>query len=108
MNELWATLWRVLRDPRISTTLVLGGFVFGGLGMIVAAYWGTAGRGLVVFQLPWVLSGALAGLAVVGIGLALLSIHFDRVESIEERQELAEAQAKIMRLVRTAAERLHH
>ena len=105
MNELWATLWRVLRDPRISTTLILGSFVLGGLGLIAAAYWGTAGRGLVVFQLPFVLSGALAGVAVVGIGLGLLSIHFDRVESIEERRELAEVQAKIMRLVRTAAER---
>ena len=108
MNELWATLWRVLRDPRISTSLALGTFVVSGLALIIAAYWGTAGRGLVVFQLPYVLSGALAGLALVGIGLALLSVHFDRVESIEERQELADVQAKLMRLVRSAAERRHH
>ena len=105
MNELWATLWRVVRDPRISTSLVLGTFVVGGLALIVTAYWATAGRGLVVFQLPFLLSGAVAGVAVVGIGLALLSVHFDRVESIEERRELAEVQAQIMRLAREAVER---
>jgi hypothetical protein len=104
VNELWATLWRVLRDPRISTALVLGLSVLAGLAMIVGAYWGTAGLGLVVLQMPYVLSGALAGLAVVGAGMGLLSIHFDRVESIEERRDLAQIQTDIMRLVKKVAQ----
>ena len=105
MNDLWATLWQVVRDPRIRTTLILGAWVALGLGIVVGAYWGTADLGLVVYQLPYVLSGAIGGLALVGIGLALLSVHFDRVESIEERRELAEVQRKTMRIARALSQR---
>ena len=105
MNELWRTLWRVLRDPRISATLVLALFVVVGLTLIGVAYWGTDGRSLVVFQLPYVLSSAVGGIAVVGIGCALLSIHFDRVADAEERQRLAEVRAETMRVVRQVARR---
>lgn len=105
MNELWATLWQVLRDPRIRTTLILAGGVAAGLGVVIGAYLGTAGLGLVVYQVPYVVSGALGGIAIVGIAMALLSIHFDRVESIEERREMAEIQRQAMRLVRTVLAR---
>ena len=100
MNELWATLWRVLRDPRVSTVLVLAVSVLCGLVLIVAGYWGTADLALVVYQLPYVLSGGFAGIAIVGVALALLSIHFDRAEGAEERRDLAEVRRDTMRLAR--------
>ena len=36
---------------------------------------------LVPYQLPYVVSGAVAGLAVVGCGLTMLGVHLDRVEA---------------------------
>ena len=105
MNELWSALFRILRDPRISATLILGLWVASGLALICAAYWGTADRALVVFQLPYVVSGGLGGIALVGLGLALLSVHVDRVASIEERQRLADVHRRTMRLARALAER---
>jgi hypothetical protein len=105
VNELWATVWRVLRDPRISASVVLGFSALGGLVLIVAGYWGTADLRLVVYQFPFLVSGGIGGIGLLGLSLSLLSVHFDRVASIEERRELAQLQRATMRLVRDLEQR---
>jgi hypothetical protein len=98
-------LWALLKDPRVSTTAVLSATVLAGLGLVVLGYRGAAATLLVPFQVPYLVSGALVGLALAGTGLALLNVHLDRVEAAEERRELAELQRESLRLLSAAAER---
>jgi hypothetical protein len=100
VNELWA----VLKDPRVSTTVVLGATVVAGLALIVLGYRGAAATLLVPFQVPFLVSGAMAGLAVVGTALTLLRVHLDRVEAAEERRAIAELQRDALRLLSVAVE----
>lgn len=101
MNELWA----LLKDPRVSTTAVLASAVVVGLALIGLGYRGAAATLLVPFQVPYLVSGALVGLALVGSGLALLQVHLSRVEAAEERRQLAELQRDALRLLSLAGER---
>lgn len=101
MNELFA----LLRQPRLSTALALGSAVVGGLLLVLLGYRGAAATLLVPFQVPFLVSGGLAGLVVVGCGLVLLSVHLDRVEAAEERRALAELQREALRLLTLAARR---
>lgn len=103
MTDLWRTLWDTVRDPRLSAALVLGLMTVAGLVLVVVGYRGTSDLARVVYQLPYVISGGIGGIALVGISLALLSIHLDRVEGAEERYELAQVQREIMRLVSASA-----
>jgi hypothetical protein len=108
VSELWRTLGAILRDPRISASLVLGLLSATGLGFVLAAYWGTADEALVVFQLPYVVSGGLGGIALLGIGLSLLSTHLDRASRAEERQALAQIRIDTMRLTKALSQRTHN
>jgi hypothetical protein len=95
-------LWRILRDPRVTTTLVLGAVVLAGFGLIGAGYRGAAALLLVPFQVPYLVSGAVLGLASVGGGLALLIVHLDRTEAAEERRAVAALQRDVLRLLAVA------
>lgn len=101
MNELWA----LLRDPRVSTSLVLAGAGVVGLGLIGLGWRGAAAALLVPFQVPYVVSGSVLGLALVGAPLVLLSVHLDRVEAAEERRQLGELQRDALRLLAAAVDR---
>ncbi len=106
MNEIW----QVLRDPRVSITLVLSGVVVAGLALVGIGYRGAAALLLVPLQMPYVVSGGVLGLAAVGAGLSLLVVHLDRAEAAQERREVAALQRDVLRLLAvapTARERLH-
>ena len=94
MTELWATL----RDPKVSTTAVIVGALAAGMALIWLGYRSSAALALVPFQMPYVVSGGVLGVVVVGSALALLSVHLDRVEAAEERRALAELQREALRL----------
>jgi hypothetical protein len=98
MNEIW----KVLRDSRVSTTLVLAGMVVIGFGLIAQGYRGAAALLFVPFQVPFLVSGAIAGVAVIGGGLALLNVHLDRAEAAEERRAVAALQRDVLRLLAVA------
>lgn len=76
-----------LAEPYVSSlfvgaALVLTGFVCFAMGM----------RGVdetrdVPIQLPFLISGGLAGIGLIGLGLALFSIQTARLESSLERDE---------------------
>jgi hypothetical protein len=97
MTELWA----MLRDPRVSTTCVLVGLLSVGFGLIWLGYRSIAALGLVASQMPYVVSGGVVGMAMVGTALSLLSVHIDRVEAAEERRLLAQLQRNAMRARKT-------
>lgn len=101
MSEIWA----LLRQPRLSTTLAMAGVVVVGLSLMAVAYRGAAATLLVPFQVPFLVSGSLAGLAVVGSGLALLVVHLERVEAAEERRRLASLQRDALRLLAVVSQR---
>ena len=98
-------IWRVLRDPRVSTTLTLAAIVVGGFFLLMLAWRGAAATLFVVLQLPWVVSGAFAGMAVIGAGLAFLVTHLNRAEAAAERAELAALQRDALRLLAAAGSR---
>lgn len=95
-------LWRILRDPRVSTTLVLAAVVVAGFGLIGAGYRGAAAVLFVPFQVPYLISGAVVGISLVGLGLALLGVHLDRTEAAEERRAVATLQRDVLRLLAVA------
>jgi hypothetical protein len=92
MNELWAAL----RNPRVSTTGALLAVLSGGFVLLGLGYRSSAAIGLVPFQMSYVVSGGVVGLAVIGTALVLLSVHVDRVEAAEERRLLAELQRRVL------------
>lgn len=92
-------LWRILRDPRVSTTLVLVAVTVGGLLLLTQGWRGVAGTLFVPYQVPYLVSGGVVGLALVGSGLALLRVHLDRTEAAQERQETAALQREVLRML---------
>jgi hypothetical protein len=92
-------LWRVLRDPRVSTALVLAAVVVAGLLLLSQGWRGTAATLFVPYQMPYLVSGVIAGVACTGAGLALLRVHLDRTEAAQERQETAALQREVLRLL---------
>jgi hypothetical protein len=98
-------IWRVLRDPRVSTTLVLSSMVIAGFLLLVLGWHGVSATLFVVLQVPWAVSGSFAGVAVIGTGLALLITHLNRAEAASERAALAELQREALRALSAASTR---
>ena len=98
-------LWRILRDPRVSTSIVLALLVVGGFALLALGWRGAAATLLVPFQVPYIISGGLLGLAVLGAGLSLLTVHLDRTEAAEERRRTAELQREVLRLLSVVVRR---
>jgi hypothetical protein len=95
-------IWKALRDPRVSTALVLAAVVVVGLALVGEGYRGVADTLIVPFQVPYLVSGAMAGIAVLGGGLALLNTHLGRAEAAEERRAVADLQRDVLRLLAAA------
>jgi hypothetical protein len=95
-------LWRALRDPRVSTAIALAAVVVLGFALVAQAYRGVAATLFVPFQVPLLVSGGLAGIALLGAGIALLNVHLDRTEAAQERQQLADLQRAALRLLALA------
>lgn len=95
-------LWKVLRDPRVTTSVVMAVVVVVGFGLIGVGYRGAAALLFVPFQIPYLVSGAVVGIALVGAGLALMIVHLDRTEAAEERRAVAAVQRDVLRLLALA------
>ena len=74
-----------LLDPGVRALVVLAGFVVAGFVMLALGWRGAAATVYVPLQLPWIVSGSLAGLAVIGMGLGGWSIHVARRQDAEHR-----------------------
>jgi hypothetical protein len=79
---------RVFAEPAPRTTLVLVGMVAAGVVGMVLSWRGVAATLDVWLQVPFVLSGAFVSVGLIGAGVGLLSIQFDRQDSADERADL--------------------
>ena len=90
------SLRRLLRDPFAVSVAVLVVLGVAGLAGLAAGWRGAAASLDVAVQLPYIVSGALGGLSVVGFAAGLLLIQLRRREEARRRAELD-------RVVRAAA-----
>ena len=67
-----------LLDPGVRAALVLIAFVIAGFVMLALAWHGAARTIYVPLQVPWLASGGLIGLALIGTGLGAWSVHLGR------------------------------
>jgi len=93
----------MLRDPRVSTALMMSAVVLTGLAGAYLGYRGLAGESAVALQMPYLVSGACFGMGAVGTGLALLVVHVDRCEAAQERAEMAQLQRSVLRVLRSVS-----
>ena len=93
------------RDPFVVAMAVLAALVVGGLVGLAVAWRGLAASLVVALQLPYAVSGALGGLALVGFALGVASIQASRRAAARERAEFGRvvaAAADVLAAVRGA------
>jgi hypothetical protein len=76
-----------LHDPGIQSVIVLAGFVVAGFVMFGLSWHGGARTPYVPLQIPWLVSGGMAGLALIGMALGAWSIHLGRRQDAEHRAQ---------------------
>ena len=67
-----------LHDPGIQAVLVLAGLAVAAFVMFALAWRGGARTPYVPLQMPWLVSGGMAGLALLGMAVGAWSIHLGR------------------------------
>jgi len=72
----------------VRAFVVLGAFIVAGFVTLGLAWRGAAATVYVPLQLPWFVSGSLAGLAVIGMALGGWSVHLGRRQDAEHRDEV--------------------
>ena len=95
---------QALRDPGVQAVLVLAGLGILGFAMLGFAWRGGARTPYVPLQLPWLLSGGVAGLALLGMALGAWSIHLGRRQDAVHRaatEDLVREAAELAEDVRT-------
>lgn len=85
------------RDPGVQAFAVLAAFAIAGFVMFGLGWRGGARTVYVPLQLPWLISGGIAALAVLGVALGSWSIHAGRRIDAEHR-------AVVEQVTREAAE----
>ena len=98
-------LWKVLRDPKVAIAIVLGGLVPVAFALLLLGYRGVAAEVNPAAETPYVVSGSIIGIALLGTALRLLAVHIDRVEAATERRQLAAVQRDALRLIASKVRR---
>lgn len=86
-----------VRNPFLSAALAMIALVVAGFASLWFGWRGAAATHVVPIQVAFVVSGGLGGLALITLGIVLLSIHVGR-------RDAARAQAKREALIRAAEE----
>jgi len=94
--KLPRSVLRDVRDPGIQALIVLAVLAIVGFVMMGLAWRGAARTVYVPLQMPWIVSGVFAGIALVGFALGAASIHLGRRDDAVHRAEVED-------LVRSAA-----
>jgi protein-S-isoprenylcysteine O-methyltransferase Ste14 len=77
-----------LRDPGIQAVIVLVVLAVIGFVMFALAWRGGARTPYEPLQVPWLVSGGIAGLALLGMALGSWSIHLGRRDDAAHRAEV--------------------
>lgn len=96
-------MMRRTQEPFYLTSLIAAGLVLGGFAILVLSWRGIARLTVVSFQVPYMLSGGLGGIALIGIGAAILGIQVARYQRAEERRDmeaLLDAATDLLRVAR--------
>ena len=80
-----------LRDPGLRAVIVLFALALAGFALLALAWRGGARTPYVPLQIPWLVSGGIAGLALIGAALAGWSIHLGRRTDAAHRVEVEDA-----------------
>lgn len=92
-------LVRFIRDPALPGMVLMAVLIFAGLVALVFG-WFSSGRTLYVpLQIPALVSGGLGGVALVGMGAALLDLQITRRDAARERHLATEALDEITLLL---------
>lgn len=86
--------------------LVVGALV--GVGALAAGWHGVAYTLLVGQQVPWLVSGAVVGLALIGTSLAVLALFLERRQlalRAQQTDELVQATARLAARIERAVSR---
>jgi hypothetical protein len=84
-----------MRDPGVRAGVILSTTAVAGFVLFALSWRGVARTIYVPFQLPWVVSAGVVGLALIGGSLGFLSIHIGRRADAAHR-------ATVEEIVRTA------
>ena len=82
------TLRRAARDPFVVSVTLLVALALAGLVGVGVGWRGAAASLDVAVQMPYIVSGALGGLTVLGFSVGLLLIQFRRRNEARRRAEL--------------------
>jgi hypothetical protein len=94
---------QALRDPFTVSVIVLVVLAAGGLAGVVVGWRGAAASLDVSVQLPYIVSGAIGGTALLGFALGLLLVQARRRDEARRRSELdrvVQAAADLLAAVR--------
>jgi hypothetical protein len=80
---------RSRRDPFTTSIAVLTALVVVGLVGLGIAWRGVAASLVVAIQLPYAVSGAMGGIALIGFALGLLAVQSTRRNEALERAQMA-------------------
>lgn len=99
------TLVRALRDPALPGLLFLVGIAVAGLVVIVVTVFSVSGAPHVALQMPFLVSGGLAGTALVAVGAVLAAVLAERRDRAIARVEMQQTVDELAALVLIAANR---
>jgi hypothetical protein len=89
-DRVWISVPRwlgALQDPGMQAVAVLGTLAVVAFVMMGLAWRGGARTTYVPLQIPWFVSGGMAGLALLGMALGAWSIHVGRRQDAAHRAE---------------------
>lgn len=84
-------LVRFMRDPALPGMVLMTVLILTGLAALVFAWFSSARTLFVPLQIPALVSGGLGGIALVGMGAALLNLQITRRDMARERKLAQEA-----------------
>lgn len=79
-------LIRFVRHPAFPGLALMAAMILGGFIVLALGWYGVAKITYVALQIPRVVSGGLAGVALIGTGAALLNLQMARRDAAQEQK----------------------
>lgn len=86
-------------NPFFSSVAVLCSLVLGGFVILILTWRGVAANVRVADQIPFLISGGVGGIAVIGVAIALLALQMRRLDEARRRAGYDELVRSAVRLL---------